>query len=64
MKVGRIVKSNAQMFNTGSWTGGAWRQSTVSERRRLCVDVTAGLKCRTRDRSMGNPGFRTGWGMR
>ena len=42
MKAGRIIESNARRFNTGTRAGGAWRQSTVSERRRLCVDVTAG----------------------
>ena len=27
MKAGRIVKSNAQMFNTGTRAGGAWREA-------------------------------------
>ena len=28
----RVIKSNAEFFNTGTWAGGTWRRKTISKR--------------------------------
>ena len=32
MNADRVIKSNAEFFNTGTWAGGTWRRNTVSAR--------------------------------
>ena len=29
MNADRVIKSNAEFFNTGTWAGGTWRRNTV-----------------------------------
>ena len=32
MNADRVIKSNAELFNTGTWAGGIWRKDTISAR--------------------------------
>ena len=32
MNADRVIKSNAEFFNTGTWAGGTWRRNTVLAR--------------------------------
>ena len=29
MNADRVIKSNAEFFNTGTWVGGTWRRNTI-----------------------------------
>ena len=32
MDADRVIESNAELFNTGTWAGGIWRKDTISAR--------------------------------
>ena len=42
MRADRVINSNAEVFNTGTWEGGTWQRNTVSERGDIFEAATGG----------------------
>ena len=42
MSADRVINSNAEVFNTGTWAGGAWQRNTVSEHGDIFEAATGG----------------------